>query len=200
MTVTYNYADTTRRAESVLSNAVDTWKNGLNNWTAPFQSIPSTPQFPQFDVAEVVERQVNVVQHFVDVNAEYARQLAGAGNTVSGAVRQHLEGLSSVWFNQVQSVSEVLQGTVETFEENVRDNADQAEQVQREQEEKAEQAEREERQAAQKAEREKRAQVREHYRSLTKNELSEEAAKRNLPKTGTVDELVDRLVQSVTSK
>ena len=47
---------------------------------------------------------------------------------------------------------------------------------------------------------EQRRQIREHYRTLTKNELSEEAAKRNLPKTGTIDELVDRLVENDTHK
>jgi len=197
MTVTDNYAANTRRTQSVLTNALDGWKNGLNSWTAPFQVLPATPQF---DVAEVLERQVKVLQQFIDVNVEYARQLAEAGNTVSGAIRQHIDGLSSVAFNQIRTVSETLQGTVETFEESVRETAEQVEQAQREQAEKAEQEEREKRQQAQKVEREKRQQVREHYRDLTKNELSEEAAKRNLPKTGTVDELVDRLVQDVTSK
>ena len=200
MTVTDTYAANTRRAESVFTNALDGWKNGLNSWTAPFQALPSTPQFPQFDVAEILDQQVKVLQQFIDVNVEYARQLAEASNTVSGAVRQHIDGLSSVLLHQIQTVSETLQGTVETFEESVRETAEQAEQAQREQAEQAERAEREKRQQAQKVEREKRQQVREHYRALTKNELSEEAAKRNLPKTGTVDELVDRLVQDVTSK
>ncbi len=200
MTVTDNYAASTRGAESVLTNALDGWRNGLNSWTAPFQALTATPQFPQFDVAEVLEQQVKVLQQFIDVNVEYARQLAEASNTVSGAVRQHIDGLSTVLLNQIQTVSETLQGTVETFEESVRETAEQAEQAQREQAEQAERAEREKRQQAQKVEREKRQQVREHYRTLTKNELSEEAAKRNLPKTGTVDELVDRLVRDVTSK
>ena len=189
MTVTDNYAANTRRAESVLTNALDGWRNGLNSWTAPFQTLPATPQFPQFDVAEALEQQVKVLQQFIDVNVEYARQLAEASNTVSGAVRQHIDGLNTVAFNQIRTVSETLQGTVETFEESVRETAEQAEQAQREEAERAE-----------RAEREKRRQVREHYRTLTKNELSEEAAKRNLSKTGTVDELVDRLVQDVTSK
>src|SRR5688572_26423551 len=181
MTVTHNYAANARRAESVLTNALDGWRNGLNTWTAPFQALPATPQFPRFDVTEALEQQVKVLQQFIDVNVEYARQLAEASNTVSGAVRQHIDGLCSVLFNQIQTASETLQGTVETFEESVRETAEQAEQAQREEAERAE-----------RAEREKRRQVREHYRTLTKNELSEEAAKRNLHKTGTVDELVDR--------
>jgi hypothetical protein len=194
MTVTYNYADTTRRAESYINEALDGWRSGLNNWIAPFQAVPA---IPQLDVVEAVERQTKVVQQFVDVNAEYFRQLAEAGNTVSGAVRQHFDGLSDVWYNQVQTVSEVAQGTVQTFEESVRDSAEQAEQAQRDQ---AKQTQREQAAKVQREAREERQQVRDHYRGLNKNELAEEAAKRNLPKTGTVDELVDRLVEDVTSK
>ncbi len=233
MALTNDYAANTRRAESVLTDALDNWKSGLNTLTAPFQAVPTTPTFPQFDVAEALERQVKFMQQVIDVNVGYARQLAEATNTVTGAVRQHIEGLNTAVLKQVQSVSEATQGTVETLEESVRETADEVEQAQREareqaeraqreqreqaakaereerqrvakaereKREQAEQAEREKRQQAQKAEREKRQQVREHYRSLNKNELSEEAAKRNLPKTGTVDELVDRLVQDVTSK
>jgi hypothetical protein len=123
MTVTYNYADTTRRAESYLTNALDGWRNGLNTWTAPFQAVPA---IPQLNVVEAVERQVEVLQQFVDVNVEYVRQLAAAGNTVNGAVRQHFDGLGDVWSNQVQTVSKVVQGTVQTFSESVRESAKQA--------------------------------------------------------------------------
>lgn len=194
MTVTYNYADTTRRAESYLTNALDGWRNGLSTWNAPFQAVPA---IPQFDVVEAVERQVKVLQQFVDVNVEYVRQLAEAGNTVNGAVRQHFDGLSDVWYNQVQNASEVAQGTVQTFEESVRDTAEQAEHAQREQ---AEKAQREFVAKVERDARHDREQARDHYRAMLKAELVEEAAKRNLTKTGTVDELVERLVEDDTSK
>ena len=211
MTLTNDYAANTRRAESVLTEALDSWKSGLKTLTAPLQAVPATPQLPQFDFAEALERQVQSMQQVIDVNVRYARQLAEAANTVATAVRQHIEGLNTAVLAQVNSVSEATQSTVETLEESVRETADQAEQAQREQAEQAAQAEREqaeqaaqaereERQQAAKVEREKRQQVREHYRSLNKNELSEEAAKRNLPKSGTIDELVERVVQDVTSK
>jgi tRNA uridine 5-carbamoylmethylation protein Kti12 len=185
MTLTHDYAATTRRAESVLTDALDNWKNGLNAITAPLQAFPSNgslPTFPQFDAAEAVELQFQFVKRVVDVNYGYARQLAEATNTVTDAVRQHIEGLSSAVLEQLQSVSEATQSAVDTLEDSVRETADEAEK-----------AEREQRKAARDA-------AREHYRSLTKNELSDEAAKRNLRKTGTVDELVERLVADDTSK
>ena len=196
MTVTNDHAaTTTRRAESVVTTALENWKNGLNAVTAPFQAVPTVGAFPQFDVAEAIERQIKVIQQLIDVNAGYARQLAEATNTVTGAVRAHIEGLNTVMVQQVTSVSELTQSNVETLEESVQETADQAERIQREARERAAKVEREQRQLAQKAAREQRQQTRERYRSLNKNELSDEAAKRNLPKTGTIDELVERLVE-----
>jgi hypothetical protein len=185
MTLTHDYATTARRAESAVTDALDTWTSGFNAITAPFQALPSTgsfPTFPQFDAAEAVELQFKFVKRLTDVNYGYARQLAEVTNTVNGAVREHLEGLNTAVIEQLQSVSQITQSAVDTVEESVRESAAEAEKTERAQ-----------RKAA-------RTAAREHYRSLTKNELSDEAAKRNLRKTGTVDELVDRLVADDTSK
>ena len=210
MTLTDDYAATTRRTESVLTGAMDSWKNGLNAMTTPLQALPTTPAFPQVDLVDAVERQFAFIKQVVDVNYEYARQLAEAADTVSGAFRQHVQGLNAATIERVQRKSEAIQNTVEKVEQSVRDTADQVEQAQRQAREQAEQVEREARQQAEKAEREERQQAekaerdqrrqarnaaREHYQSLNKHDLAEEAAKRNLPKAGTVDELVGRLVE-----
>jgi len=194
MTVTQDYAANTRRTKSIITEALDAWKNGLNAMTTPLQAFPTTRStFPQFDATGAVERQFTFFQKVVDVNHDYARQLVEVTNTLSGAVRQHIEGLNTVLLEQVQSVYEVTQDRVEQFEDTVREAADEAERLQREAREEAEQAEAHERQQARKA-------AREHYRNLSKNELSDEAAQRNLRKTGTIDELVDRLVEDDTNK
>jgi hypothetical protein len=63
-----------------------------------------------------------------------------------------------------------------------------------------EQAEQERARQARKAEREQARQAhdqaRERYEGLTKAELSDQLAERNLPKTGTVDELTERLIEA----
>ena len=65
---------------------------------------------------------------------------------------------------------------------------------------KTEQAERELARRARQAEREqaRRAhkRARERYEGLTKAELSDQLAKRELPKTGNVDDLIERLVEA----
>ena len=60
------------------------------------------------------------------------------------------------------------------------------------------QGRRQKRQAERQKAREARQAAQERYSGLTKAELSEELAKRNLPKTGNVDELVERLVDADT--
>jgi hypothetical protein len=191
MTLTQDFAASTRRAESVLTEVLDSWKNGLNAFTTPLQAFPSTDSFPRFDAAEAVELQFKFIKRITDVNYEYARQLADATNTVTGAVREHIDGLNSAMIEQFQSVSGVAQSAVDTFEDSVRQTADEVQRVQREAQQQVEKAERDQRRQARNA-------AREQYTSLTKNQLAEEAAKRNLPKTGTVDELVDRLVKDDT--
>jgi hypothetical protein len=181
MTLTQDFAATTRRAESFLNDALDNWKNGLDAFSTPLQAFPTTGTFPKFDAAEAVELQFKFIQRVVDVNYGYALKLAEATNTVTGAVREHIEGLNTAVFEQLQSVSEATQSVVENLEDSVRETADEAEKAERDQRRQARNA------------------AREHYRSLTKNELSDEAGKRNLRKTGTVDELVERLVEDDTN-
>ncbi len=41
MTLTQDYAATARRAESIITEALDAWKNGLNAMTAPLQAFPT---------------------------------------------------------------------------------------------------------------------------------------------------------------
>jgi hypothetical protein len=72
--------------------------------------------------------------------------------------------------------------------------------VVREQADQAEQAEKDLAREARKAEREQAKhahdKARERYEGLTKTELSDQLDKRDLPKTGNVDELIERLVEA----
>jgi hypothetical protein len=123
----------------------------------------------------------------VDLNHEYARSRAGVA-------RQQLDSASDALRDQVQGVFDDARNGVDTLAPTVRDSARQAEQVETDAREQAEEAQRQQRQQRQQA----RDQARKRYASLTKTELSDEAGKRGLPKSGTVDELVDRLVKDDT--
>jgi hypothetical protein len=191
LTSAIDYAATTRNAQTVLSTTLDGWKDGLNSVTEQFRSFPTVGNLPKIDVTEAVERQFAFIQQVVDINHRYARQLAEVANTLTGATRQQIESVSSVVRDQVESVSDVARNGVDTVEQTVREQADQAEQAEREQARDAAKAERQARKEAQ-------DKARARYEGLNKTELTEQAAKRDLPKTGTVDELVDRLVEDDT--
>src|SRR3954453_3711381 len=197
-----DFAANARRADSVLTSAMESWKNGLDSVTNQFRAFPSVGNLPPVDATEAVERQFPFIQQIVELNHQYARQLAEVANTLTGATRQQIESVSVAVRDQGQSVTDTARGNVDTFEQTVHDTAEQAEQAQREAREQAEEAQRQQASDAAKAERQERKQaqdqVRERYQSLTKTELADEAGKRNLPKTGTVDELIDRLVADDT--
>jgi hypothetical protein len=191
LTSAIDYAATTRNAENVLTTTLDSWKDGLHSVTEQFRAFPTVGNLPQVDVTEAVERQFAFIQRVVDLNHQYARQLAEVANTLTGVTRQQIESVSTVVRDQVKGVSDVARNGVDTVEQAVRDQADQAEQAERQKAKDAAKAERQESKEA-------HDKARERYEGLTKNELTEQAAKRDLPKTGTVDELVARLVEDDT--
>jgi hypothetical protein len=108
------------------------------------------------------------------------------------------------YFEFVQRTVDISRDLTLMWAESARDfvheQAGQAEQAAREQAEKAEQAEQELAREARKAEREQAKhahdKARERYEGLTKAELSDQLDQRHLPKTGNVDELVERLVEA----
>jgi hypothetical protein len=191
LTSAIDYAATTRNAQTALTTTLDRWKDGVSTVTEQFRAFPAIGNLPQVDVTEAVERQFAFVQQIVDLNHQYARQLAEVANTLTGATRSQLESVGSVVRNQVASISDVARSGADTVEQAAQEQADRVEQAERQQARDAAKAER----AEQKEARDKAA---ERYEALTKAELSEQAAKRDLPKTGTVDELVARLVEADT--
>ena len=98
------------------------------------------------------------------------------------------------------TLSGVVREKTESAGDLMREKALVAGNVVREQAERAEQAEKELARQARQAEREqaRRAykRARERYEGRPKAELSDQLAKRGLPKTGNVDELIERLVEA----
>src|SRR3954452_18182455 len=191
MTSTTDYTETTRRIENAFTTTLETWKNSLNSVTAQFRAFPTVAAFPQLDATEAVERQFAFIKQVVDLNHDYAFKLAEVANTLTGVTRQQIESVSTVVREQAQSLSEAARTGVDKVEQAVADQADQAEKAEREVRAEAAKAERLEHKKAQ-------DDARARYEGLNKTELADEAGKRNLPKTGTVDELVARLVEDDT--
>lgn len=159
-------------------------------WTRGARTVTDlVPGLPRVDLVPAVERYFDLVQRTVDINRHLAVRCAEVVGTLSGVVRDKTESAGDLVREKAEAAGAVM-----------REQAEQAQQAALEQVEKAEQAEKELARRARQAEREqaRRAheRARERYEGLTKAELSDQLAKRELPKTGNVDDLIERLVEA----
>jgi hypothetical protein len=192
MTTAINYADAARKAGSAVTTTFDTWTNSLTSVADQLRTFPAVGTLPKIDVTEAVERQFAFIQQAVDLNHTYARQLAEVAATLTGIAREQIQSVSSAVRDQFQTVTRVARTGADTVEQTVRDSVDEVEQAERRKAREVAKAERQERQEA-------RDKARAPYADLTKAQLSELAAQRDLPKTGTIDELIERLVEADAS-
>ena len=138
-------------------------------------SLIPTPGNGLLSPSDLIDQNRRIAKRFVEVNVEYVQDLAGA-------VRKHLTGLASVLKDEVVTTGKLANQQAEKYQEAA---IDQAEEIQRA-----------ERAAARQAKKAARDAAAERYEHMTKVELSEELAARDLPKTGNVDELRDRLIEN----
>ena len=144
------------------------------------------PGLPQVDLVPAVESYFNLVQRTVQINRRLAVRWAEAAGALSGVVREKAESAGDLVREKAEAAGNVAR--------------EQAERAAHEQAAKAEHAEKELARQARHAEREQARQAqdraRQRYEGLTKAELSDLLAKRELPKTGNIDELIERLVEA----
>ena len=182
---------TTERYRAAASQSASTVEKIADFWAQGSQRLSDymLPGLPQVDLIPVVERYFEFVQRTVDISRDLTLKWAESAGTLSGAVRE-----------QAESVGGLVREQAESARGFVHEQAGKAEQAARQQAAQAEQAEQELAREARKAEREQARQAhdkaRERYEGLTKAELSDQLDRRHLPKTGNVDELVERLVEA----
>ena len=171
---------TTQRYRAAASQSASTAEKIADFWTQGSQRLTDymLPGLPQVDLVPVVERYFEFVQRTVDISRDLTIKWAEAAGTLSGAVRE-----------QAESVGGLVRGQAESARDFAHEQAGQAGQAEKELAREARQAEREQARHA-------RDKARERYEGLTKAELSDRLDQRNLPKTGNVDELVERLVEA----
>ena len=171
---------TTERYRAAASKSAGTVEKVADAWTQGAQKLNDylPAGMPRIDLVPAVERYFELVQRTVDISRDLTLKWAEAADRLSGTVRE-----------QAESVGGVVREQAESARGFVHEQADKAEQAEKELAREARKAEREQaRRAHDKA--------RERYEGLTKAELSDLLDKRNLAKTGTVDELIERLVEA----
>jgi hypothetical protein len=158
--------------------------------------------------AQAVGALSGVVREKAQSTGDLVREKAEAADNV---MREQAEKAQQAVLEQAEKAEQAEKGLAQAAREQA-EKAKQAareqtareqtarEQAAREQAQKAEQAEQELARQARQAEREQAGRAhkraRERYEGLTKAELSDQLAKRELPKTGNVDALIERLVTS----
>ena len=174
------------QARKATETAAEAWKEGAKKLTD--QAGMMSPM-PQADLNQPVERYFDFVQKTVDMNRDLATRWAEMVTTLTGAARERAESFSKVIKDQADTLAGLAAQQAEKGEQATQEQAEKVKQAEQEQ---AREAKRIQREQAKKA----REQAREPYQDLTKAELSEKLAQRDLPKTGNREELIDRLVES----
>lgn len=173
-------------ARDAVEKSVEMWQQSAQMLT---EQAGLLSQVPQVDLAPAVERYFELVQRAVDANRDFALKWATSVNSLSGVVREQAESVGHIVVDQAERAAELANEQAEQVEKAAREQAKQVEKAEKEQAQKTRQAEREQaKQAKEKA--------RERYDGLTKAELSDALAERDLPKSGNVDELIARLVDA----
>jgi hypothetical protein len=201
-----------RRTQQAWGTAAEVWTENIQKVTDRV-ATPVLPAVPTPDVTGIVEQWFDFTERIARVNREYVLSVAGVLDTLGGAVRQHADAVGEAVRDQVKAVSHTAKEQVDKVAAAEREAVEAAERKQieaaereqaaeRQEIEQREQAEREQARAARAAERAKarqaRESARERYEGRTKAELAEELAQRDLPKTGNIDELIERLVDADT--
>ena len=182
--MTRQYSTAASQAGDAAERAAGFWDQGVGKLADRFPVL-----VPRLDLVPAVERYFDFVQRAVVMNRMIAVEWAQAVSNLSGAARKRAESAGEIVRERAGSVGEVVRERAESFERAASEQADKAEQAE---EELAREARRIERQKARQADEKARA----PYEGLTKAELSDLLAKRSLPKTGNIDELVERLVEA----
>jgi len=178
--MTRQYSSATSRARSAVDKTADFWTQGARTLT------DRLPGLPQIDLIPAVERYFDLVQQTVDINRRLTIKLAEAAGTLSEMVRDRAESAGNLVREKAESAGEIVRDKAESAERTAREQAEQAEK------ERAREARFAERRQARQA----HDKARERYEGFTKAELSDQLAKRQLPKSGNVDELIERLVEA----
>ena len=182
---------TTERYRAAAIRSAGTVEKVTDFWTQGSQKLSGylPAGLPRIDLVPVVERYFELVQRTVDISRDLSLKWAEAAGTLSGVVREKAESAGEVVREKAEAAGDIARKQAENAERAAREQAAKAEQAEKELARQARQAEREHARRAHRR-------ARQRYEGLSKAELSDLLAKRDLPKTGNIDELIERLVEA----
>jgi len=177
------YTAVASQARQATEKSVEVFRNGAKTFTDQLDQF----KIPTVDLTEPVARYFEYVQKSIDLSRGLLTTWAELITSLTGAMREQAEKTTDFVKEQTDVVSDLGVKQAETAEDLAQRQAAEIEEAEIEQEKAAKAAERA---AAKKA----KEQASEPYEGLTKAELAEILTERELPKSGTVEELIERLV------
>ena len=191
------YSIAASRAGDAVEKATSLWTRGARQVT---DRARVRPKLPQVDLVAPVERYFDFIEKAVETSRGRTIQWAKSATGLSDAVRQRAESAGDVVRGGAESVSVLARGASGSVEHAAREESARAAKVARKQAEQTHRADQEQVRQARLVEGERSRKVhqraRQRYQGMTKSELSDLLEKRDLPKTGSHDELVDRLIEA----
>ena len=207
MTSTEAYTTAVHQGRLAVERSADLWQQSTRALTG--QTVRLW-QLPQPDFAEAIGKYFEYLQDGLEVNKDVTVKWVGALTSITEALRDQLQTVTDFQRGHSRAISTWISGETETFQHAAEKQAEQIDKAQRQQLERVQQDDRDRAEQARQVERDTaraerardrrvRQEARERYQGLTKAELSDELAGRDLPKTGNVDDLIDRLVAADTN-
>jgi Mg-chelatase subunit ChlI len=181
--MTRQYSAAASQASGVAEKAAGFWTQGVEKLADQF------PALPQVDLVPAVERYFDFLQRAVEMNRDITLRWAQTVGSLSGAAREQVQSAGEIVRERAESVGDVVRERAESFERTASEQAAEAEKAEQEM---AREARRVEREQSRRAHEKARA----RYEEMTKAELSDLLAQRGMPKTGNVDDLIERLVEA----
>jgi hypothetical protein len=145
----------------------ETWADVVKSFTneTPWTFGPRSPLFSYADPNKTIDQFFDFWEQSLEAQRTVAKQLVGASISAGEKVREQVESVSTLVRQNVDSVGQALREQADSVTATFQSAADAV-----------------------------RDQAAKSYDDLTKAELQDELGARNLPKTGNVDELRERLV------
>jgi hypothetical protein len=164
------YVDVTSGARGAVERSTELWKQGAVRFS---EQAGVVSKLPLPDLNGAFDRYFAYLQRGIEINRELAQQWTDAFSTLGNIPQIQANWWGAAVRGHSEAISDWVTGEVGTVEQTARAQAEAIAQA-------------------------KSDQARARYQDLTKAELTELLGQRDLPRNGTVDELVDRLVDADT--
>ena len=197
-TISRQYSDSASRVCEGVEKAINLWTRGVRQVTDRARVRACVRlKLPQVDLVPPVERYFDFVQRTVEDNRGRTVRWAKSVTALSEAMRQRAESAGNAMRGGAESVGVLARSKAGAVEQAAREESARAAKDAREETERSDQERaREVRLIERDRSRKVHQRARQRYQGMTKAELSDLLEKRNLPKTGSRDELVDRLAEA----